>query len=547
MPEPAQLLVDQGRSALRHGDGPGARRAFATAFLEDPSAEVLEGLGQAAYLMLDLDESLTRWQDAYTAFRTVGNGAAASRVARNVAYLHGSYAGDWAVASGWLARAQRLSATEPSSEPGWVALTAGMFEPDRVRKDVLFGQALDVGRSWDDADLMFSAMAYLGASLVHADRTEEGMLRLDEAMAAVVGGEVEHQVVIEEIFCQLFSACEHAHDLSRAEQWMRVGEDLARRRNLPSVAAYCQTHYGGLLTAAGRWPEAEAALTEGVRLWALGKRTLRVGALARLAELRVRQGRYDEARGLLDGLDAGGDCARPMAALLLATGRAPEARELVERSLAGIAPGLTEALPLLALLVDVAFSEGDVAAAQDALARMEAPSEGRGGLWHDATVALARGRVTLAVGGADPRPALRAALDGFTRAQYPLESARSRLELAAASVDDRPEVALAEARAAYDAFERLRAARHVDAAAALLRRLGVKVASAPADGGLLTRREVEVLALLGEGLGNPEIATRLFISRKTLEHHVGNVLAKLGLRTRGEAAAHSAREKQAAR
>jgi DNA-binding CsgD family transcriptional regulator len=150
--------------------------------------------------------------------------------------------------------------------------------------------------------------------------------------------------------------------------------------------------------------------------------------------------------------------------------------------------------------------------------------------------------VCLATRTGDPRVCLREALAGFTRAQLPMELARSRLELANSLAVDRPEAALSEARTALAAFERLQAARDVDAATATLRRLGVRPSTARQDGGVLTKREAEVLGLLGHGLSNPEISDRLFISRKTVEHHVGNILAKLGLRGRAEAAAYAARQ-----
>jgi DNA-binding NarL/FixJ family response regulator len=50
-----------------------------------------------------------------------------------------------------------------------------------------------------------------------------------------------------------------------------------------------------------------------------------------------------------------------------------------------------------------------------------------------------------------------------------------------------------------------------------------------------------VLALLREGKGNAEIAQQLFVSAKTVEHHVSAILRKLGVRTRLEATAEAAR------
>ena len=79
----------------------------------------------------------------------------------------------------------------------------------------------------------------------------------------------------------------------------------------------------------------------------------------------------------------------------------------------------------------------------------------------------------------------------------------------------------------------------------LLRRLG---AAAPARSRerrgraleSLSARETEVLGLVREGCTNADIAARLYISPKTAEHHVSRVLAKLGVRTRTEAAALAA-------
>ena len=78
-------------------------------------------------------------------------------------------------------------------------------------------------------------------------------------------------------------------------------------------------------------------------------------------------------------------------------------------------------------------------------------------------------------------------------------------------------------------------------AAAFLRSLGVAGRTGPKLLGQLSKREIEVLRLLGEGLTNAEIAARLHISTKTVATHVGNVFAKPQLRNRAEAAAFAHR------
>jgi xanthine dehydrogenase accessory factor len=217
--------------------------------------------------------------------------------------MHGAVMGDRAVMGGWLARAQTLLGDDRDSlEAGWVALSVGMFSGDRGVRESRFREALALAERHQDTDLALVAQAYLGASLVHDDRVDERMALLDDALAAASGNETDDFFVLSDVFCQLFAACEHAHDVCRADQWIRVGEAVAARRRLPAVAMFCRTHYGGILTAAGRWDEADAALRDALRLWNLGYRSLGPDALIRLADLRVRQGRFEEAEGVAGGL-----------------------------------------------------------------------------------------------------------------------------------------------------------------------------------------------------------------------------------------------------
>jgi DNA-binding NarL/FixJ family response regulator len=547
----SSALIEEGMAALRDGDAAAARHAFELALAEGESGAVLEGLGEVLYLERDYPTSAAHYERAYAAYRRERQRMAAGRAARTLAWINGNVLGDWAVRNGWMARARTIleEAGEDRPEHGWVLIIRAFMEPDpdaQVR-ETLLREAIAVGRRFEVPDIEFMALAYLGGVLVMTDRVDEALALSDEALAALCAGELTELATVDEIFCGLFWACELVNDVPRADQWMRAAADRMKRSNV--VAAFCRAHYGGILTAAGRWQEAEAELVRAARHFDRGMSARRDAAIIRLANLRVRQGRLEEAALLLDGLEQHPDAVPTLAALHLARGEAALARDLLERATRDPdeeVPEVGESTmvgPLLALLVEAYLEEGNLDGAERAALRLGRIAAAQHGPYLRAAAALAKGRVCIASGTGDARAYLHEALEGFARAQLPMEVARTRLEMARALSERSPEVAVAQAKSALQDFERLEAAQHADAAGALLRSLGAPIRTGPKGTGALTKREAEVLQLIGAGLSNPEIGDRLYITRKTVETHVGNLLSKLGLRNRAEAAAFAARNK----
>ncbi|HZN42301.1 MAG TPA: response regulator transcription factor [Actinomycetota bacterium] len=544
--EPTTAL-DDAEAALAGGEWERARAAFERALADDATPDAEEGLARALWWLRDPDGGIVHMERAYAGFREAGDASKAARAALWLAREYQAVHGNAAASNGWVARAEGLLRDAgPASEHGWLALTRAERAGDPAEMALLADEALGIAAATGDRDLEAAALARRGYAELAAGGVASGTDRLDEAMAAATGGDVRSLDVVGDITCVAIAAFELSSDWQRIEQWGQVMESWIQNHDDVAVLGFCYACCSELFLASGQWDEAEGMLTQGLgALRAAGHRSRCVHPAAKLAELRLTQGRLEEAEQLLAGYEELPEAAHGIAHLHLARGEEALAAATIHRRLNRIGDDNVLAAPFLAMLVEVQVSQGDLDGADASAARLGRIADASGIDRVTAMADLARGRAGVARGSADAAGALEAALARFASVGMSVEAARARFELARALEADQPEVAVGEARTALAEFERFGAPRDADAAAELLRRHGVKGRTGPKDAGHLTRREQEVLHLVSEGLSNAEIAGRLHLSTKTVGHHVSSVLAKLGVKSRGEAAAWAGRHLRA--
>jgi DNA-binding CsgD family transcriptional regulator len=539
----AESGVARGYEALASGDWAAARSAFEAALAVEEFPEALDGLGRALWWLREERDAVVERERAYAGFRRDGELARAARIALWLSREYALAFGNDAAASGWLARAERLLRdVAPGAEEGWLDLARSEQTRDADESSRLAAQALDAASRAGDTDLELRALAQLGFAEVALGAVEQGLAHLDEAMAAATSGEPATLETFADVCCTLMLACERAGDADRPQQWSKVLEEFVRRYDHVTLLAFCRTCCADVFAANGRVDAAEEELVAAIReLTEAGQRSRCVPPAARLADIRVLQGRFDEAEQLLIGIEDDPDAIRASAAMRIARGEARTAEALLMRRLDELGWDNLLAAPLLEQLVQARIADDRTADARDAAEALGTIAGSSGRERVEAAAALARGRVAYAAGDADAVNILQQAVNGFARLALRLQVAQARLELARALVVQSPPAAIETARHARNELEALGASREADAAAALMRSLGARGRAGPRSLGSLSRRETEVLRLLGEGLSNREIAERLFISPKTAEHHVSRIYGKLGLKSRAEAAAYAVR------
>ena len=532
--------------ALDRGRGSFERHQWGDAFIELSAADReaalapddLERLAVAAFLVGADGESDDAWLRAHHECLRLGDRVRAARCAGLLAQGL-LLRGEMARGGGWLARAERLldEANHDGVERGYLLLPVALesFGRDPATARATFERAAQIGARFDDADLTAFARTGLARSRIRMGETSEGGVLLDEVMVAVTAGELS-PIFAGLVYSAVIEACLETFDLRRAQEWTTA---LSRWcESQPGLMAYrgqCLVYRAELMRLHGRWADAanEARLA-GERL--AGRPAVGM-ALHQQAELHRLGGRFDEAETAYRQAEEWGLAPQPgMALLRLAQGRVDAAAATIRRVMDDEQGGVGRPV-VLAVFVEVMLAADDLGAARAAADELTQIAADVGAPLLNAVSDHATGAVLLAEGDADAAVVLmRRAWASWRELEAPYEAARVRvlIGLACRELGDH-EAASLELDAARSVFRQLGAAPDRVRVEALTRTAGLR---APMG---LTRRQVEVLALVAAGKTNREIAAALVLSEHTVARHVQNILGKLGVSSRTAASAYAYR------
>lgn len=533
-------------AALDAGDPATALRVLLdlTGSRPDAPGDALLLLAKAQMWMRDYGAAAHTTERAYRTFIGQDDHAGAAAAAINLVSLVATKA-DWATARGWETRARRhVEALGPCLERGYLAMAwvaCDISDPGELMQRA--EEALEVARQFKDHDLELRAHADQGLALVSQGRIDESFALLDEVMLALAAGEIADPVWRCKTFCPLMTACERAGDEGRAVAWTEKVESSPFLQEMDWATTDCLVAGGAVDALSGRWESAEARLGQALEAVAAAPHH-RAAAAARLAEFRIQQGRYGEAAGLLQPHAHRLEAAAAIARLRMVEGEYAKAAALLRTAVRSLGSDVIRRAPLLALLVELELRRGDVPAAQRASRRLQALEEGCGSNEIRALARLGSARLALAAGDAEAAiDDLETALALLLHRDLPLLQAQVRLELGRALAQaGEPASAGVEAGAALEVFNRLGVVPDAKTAHDLLSQVtegegSRRAAPRGPRGPGLTPREEEVARLVAAGLSNKEVASRLFLSVRTVESHVDRVLGKLDLRSRTQLAA----------
>ncbi len=531
---------------------------------DDPhlQADVYDALAEAAYPLGDTDLYLRYCQEARRWYEQVGDRRKVGDICRRlgrVAWERGEREDAFAHTR---TAVSVLEAEPPGHElaMAYSALSHLCMLSHLPPESIAWGEkALQLGNALGADAVKAHALNNIGCALFQLGETAQGIASLERSLALAKSTDLTFDAI--RACLNLGDVLNACGDFRRASDVLEEGVALAER-------AGWQPHAGQLLDGLaaakmelGDWAQADALLDAIIRMSDKGTPIARLFATRTKADLLLRQGRLEDARRLLEEiqplcetqgeLQMLGRLLLTLACIDLARGDPEQAAAVMDR-LIGIALSLGVGLLLgwhdmLGDAVAVYLAAGRDHAAQEQLANLSL-------LVGRAATPAAQARLEEARGlmaahenrHGDAAKHFARALTLWSAMVCPYQVATSHRRRAESLLQGGGESAREEAlqalASARQTFDRLGASLAIDAIDLVIKRYGLarrmaKRGSAREE--ILTPREREVIALIARGCSNREIAQELFISQKTTEIHVSNILSKLGVSSRAHAAAYA--------
>jgi len=369
-------------------------------------------------------------------------------------------------------------------------------------------RAIDLAQKFGATETLVHALNNVGAAQLHA-HDEQGRSKLEESLRLSLAHNLEEHA--SRAFTNLSATAVRNRDFPLALRYLNEGIAYATEHDLESCKRYMTTARAGVHFDTGHWTMATddaASVLEHSR----GYSVARIPALSILGHVRVRRGDPDASRALAE--------AYQLAIQTKEIERlAPIALARVDR--AWLAGELEQVVAEAQSMVELAKINKDPWLYGESVCWLW-----RAGVSQTPEQEIAEPYALQIAGN------WRAAADRWREIGCPYDEA-----MALSNGDEaaqRDALAIFEELGANPAAERLRQKLRATRVRGIPRGPRPSTKDNPAG---LTARQMEVLSLLSSGSTNAEIAERLFISYKTVDHHVSAILAKLDARTRAEAIA----------
>src|SRR5262245_34120321 len=528
--------LGRARSAFTRREWAESYRLFDAADREAPlDPDDLERLAMTAYLLGRDEESEALHARAHQLCLARRDTEGAARAATWLAFGL-LQRGATAPAAGWFARVARIldEAHLDSVVRGYLLIPTAIhsiMSGDPAAGHATFAQVAEIASRFGDRDLASLAGNGRGRALIALGRIAEGVALLDEAMVAVIAGELT-PILAGDIYCSVLEACQETFDLRRAYEWTAsLAQWCAHQPDLVRYRGECLLYRAEVMQMRGKWTDAAQDAQTACEL--LASRPMAGAAFYRLGEIHRLRGEFAKAEAAYSRANERGRKPQPGFSLLrLAQGQIDAAAASISGVLLDtrVAPARAR---LLAAAVEILLAADDLEHARAAAMELSDMAAAVDAALLSAASAHATGLVLVAEGDiASAAASVHRALDIWRNLEMPYEEAHTCLLMATVcrrrGDQDGRRLELDTARRLFKELD----------AEPLVARLDEQLGRATRQAvGALSEREVQVLRLLAAGKTNRDIGEELFINEKTVARHVSNIFDKLGVSSRSGATA----------